>query len=246
MPTIKLNHSILHSIQEANGLEYIIEDWVSKLSQIGCVVEGSDEEGIEIEVFPDRPDLLSHETMARAARAFLGDEIQSPEIETLDSGIILQVDSSLQSVRPVIMAAVVKGVETGHNKEEIDEFIQTLMDHQEKLHLSIGRKRKFSSIGVHDLSTLLPPFKVITVPESHSFVPLAMEEKMTIKQILTEHPKGVEYADLMEELNDYPVILDSNDEVLSFPPIINGAHTTVNDSTTDFFIDVTGLSLIHI
>ena len=240
MPTIKLNHSILHSIQEANGSEYIIEDWVSKLSQIGCVVEGSDEEGIEIEVFPDRPDLLSHETMARAARAFLGDEIQSPEIETLDSGIILQVDSSLQSVRPVIMAAVVKGVETGHNQEEIDEFIQTLMDHQEKLHLSIGRKRKFSSIGVHDLSTLSPPFKVITVPESHSFVPLAMEEKMTIKQILTEHPKGVEYANLMEELNDYPVILDSNDDVLSFPPIINGAHTTVNDSTTDFFIDVTG------
>ena len=85
MPTIKLNHSILHSIQEANGSEYIIEDWVSKLSQIGCVVEGSDEEGIEIEVFPDRPDLLSHETMARAARAFLGGDIQSPEIETLDS-----------------------------------------------------------------------------------------------------------------------------------------------------------------
>ena len=138
------------------------------------------------------------------------------------------------------MAAIVKGVNNGDTEEEKDQFIQSLMDHQEKLHLSLGRKRKFSSIGVHDLSTLSPPFRVITVPETHSFIPLAMDEKMSIQTILNEHPKGVEYAHLMENLDSYPVILDSNDDILSFPPIINGAHTTVSESTTDFFIDVTG------
>ena len=74
MPTITLSHSLLRSIQEENGATYDPEDWLERLSQIGCVVEGSDEESIEIEVFPDRTDLLSHETMARAARAFLDGE----------------------------------------------------------------------------------------------------------------------------------------------------------------------------
>ena len=64
--------------------------------------------------------------------------------------------------------------------------------------------------------------------------------KMSIDEILTEHPKGTEYAHLMADLDVYPVILDSNDDILSFPPIINGDHTTVTASTTDFFIDVTG------
>ena len=235
-----MSHSLLRTIQEKNGATYDSEDWMERLSQIGCVVEGSDEESIEIEVFPDRPDLLSHETMARAARAFLDEDSQKPTIETKDSGIALEVDSSLESVRPIIMGAIVKGVNNGDTDEEKDQFIQSLMDHQEKLHLSLGRKRRFSSIGVHDLSTLSPPFRVVTVPGTHSFIPLAMDKKMSIDEILSEHPKGVEYAHLMENMDVYPVILDSNDDILSFPPIINGEHTTVSESTTDFFIDVTG------
>ena len=63
---------------------------------------------------------------------------------------------------------------------------------------------------------------------------------MSIGQILENHPKGIEYSHLMSELDRFPVILDSNDDLLSFPPIINGDHTTVNEKTTDFFIDVTG------
>ena len=44
----------------------------------------------------------------------------------------------------------------------------------------------------------------------------------------------------MDGLDTYPIILDSNNEVISFPPIINGNHTTVSEDTNDFFIDVTG------
>ena len=240
MPTITLQHSLLRSIQARHDDEYDPEDWLSRLSQIGCVVEGSDENGIEIEVFPDRPDLLSHETMARAARSFLGSALLPPFFDVKDSGIEMSVDTSLKTVRPVILGAVVRGVDTGETAAEKDEFIQSLMDHQEKLHLSLGRRRRFSSIGVHDLATLTPPFRVVTVPGDHAFVPLAMSQEMSIDEILTEHPKGTEYAHLMADLDVYPVILDSNDDILSFPPIINGDHTTVTASTTDFFIDVTG------
>ena len=185
-----MSHSLLRTIQEKNGATYDSEDWMERLSQIGCVVEGSDEESIEIEVFPDRPDLLSHETMARAARAFLDGDSQKPTIETKDSGIALEVDSSLESVRPIIMGAIVKGVNNGDTDEEKDQFIQSLMDHQEKLHLSLGRKRRFSSIGVHDLSTLSPPFRVVTVPGTHSFIPLAMDKKCQSMRYLANTRRG--------------------------------------------------------
>jgi len=158
----------------------------------------------------------------------------------VDGDISMVVDASLEQVRPVILGAVVRGVDNGANHEENDAFIQALMDHQEKLHFSIGRRRKRASIGVHDLSTLAPPFRVTTVPETYTFVPLAMTERMSIREILEEHPKGVDYAHLLDGFTEFPVIVDAADRVLSFPPIINGDHTTVTESTTDFFIDVTG------
>jgi len=240
MPTLNLQHSVLQYIQGINGAEHSGGSWSDWLPAMGCPVEGNDDEIIEVEIFPDRPDLLSHESLVRAARSFVGGTFEDPSIEVSESGVEMVVDPSLEQVRPVIMAAIVRGVNTGGTDSEKRDFIQSLMDHQEKLHLTLGRKRRFASIGVHDLSTLSEPFKVVTVPESHSFVPLMMSEEMTIKQILEEHPKGVEYAHLMDGLDSFPVILDFNDDILSFPPIINGDHTTVTESTTDFFIDVTG------
>ena len=67
-----------------------------------------------------------------------------------------------------------------------------------------------------------------------------MTEPMTIEEILTSHPKGMEYAHLLEGMEKVPIIEDSKGAVLSFPPIINGDHTTVQPSTRDLFIDVTG------
>ena len=66
---------------------------------------------------------------------------------------------------------------------------------------------------------------------------------MTIDEILSEHPKGVDYAHLLEGMDKVPIIFDSKDSVLSFPPIINGDHTTVTTKTRDLFIDVTGLDI---
>ena len=203
-------------------------------------MDSNDQESIEVEVFPDRPDLLSHENIARASRSFLSSTEIGVDLPVFPGEIGLSVDPELQEIRPIVMGAIVRGVDTGSNSEEREDFIQSLMDHQEKLHMTLGRKRKFASIGVHDLNSLRPPFRVTTVPSSYSFIPLAGSEEMSIEKILTEHPKGVEYAHLMEGLGRFPVILDSEEKVLSFPPIINGNHTIVHEGTEDFFIDVTG------
>jgi len=241
MPTIELKHSILEYIQEINEFSHIGDDWNSWLPEIGCPVDYIDKEKIEIEVFPDRPDLLSHETLARACRSFTNEKtLQNPELDIKNGNIEINIEKSIKEIRPIILGAVVRGVETGRNEIEKNDFIQSLMDHQEKLHVTLGRKREFASIGVHDLSKINPPFRYISVDEEYSFIPLAEEKEMSIKDILQKNTKGKEYAHLMKDLTRYPVIIDDNDKVLSFPPIINGNHTTVTKATEDFFIDVTG------
>lgn len=240
MPTITLNHSMMKRIQELNGAVHDGPILTDLLPDMGCPVESNNGDEIEIEVFPDRPDLLSHETMAKAIRAFIG--VGSPEnkVEVSKGDFCIEVDQSLGGIRPIIMGAIVRSVNTGNSPLERDLFIQSLMDHQEKLHMTLGRKRSFSSIGVHDLSRLSPPFRYVSVTKDFSFTPLASEKEMSISEVLSSHPKGMEYSSLMEGLDSFPIILDSNDMVISFPPVINGSHTTVNEDTTDFFIDVTG------
>ena len=240
MPTVTFDHKNLQAIQLNANITHDPALWEEKLDKIGCVVEECDDTKVDIEVFPDRPDLLSAETMAYATRTFLHNADAAPTLPIDAGSITMTVEPSLENVRPIIYGAVVRGVDTGHTSEARDQFIQGLMDHQEKLHFALGRGRKRSSIGVHDLANLKPPFRVKTVDSKYKFVPLAMEEEMTITDILTQHPKGVEYAHLLEGFEKFPVILDASGDVLSFPPIINGAHTTVTESTTEFFIDVTG------
>ena len=239
MPTVKFKHKDLSKIQSKFGIDYS-NTQLEDIGDIGCSVEKNNSEEIEIEIFPDRADLLSPGTLAHASRTFIHGKKAEPKLTIQPSGYTLNVDSKLKDVRPIIYAAVVRNVDIGNDTDEKNEFIQTIMDHQEKLHFSLGKRRLKASIGVHNLSQLKPNFEVKTVNEDYKFTPLAMNEEMSIKEILTSHPKGIDYANLLENMNEYPVILDANNSVLSFPPIINGSHTTVDKSTKDFFIDVTG------
>lgn len=240
MPTISVPQTLLRALMTKRGHTHDVGHVHEALPLLGTDIDRCDEESLDIEIFPDRPDLLSGETLAFAMAPFLHNAPSEPDMPTTDSGITVNVDASLADVRPVIQCAVVRGIDLPESKEEIDKFIKGLMEHQEKLHFAIGRGRRRVSIGVHDLEKITPPFRVVTVPASETFVPLACEEPMSIDRILAEHPKGVEYAHLLEDTDAYPLILDANDDVLSFPPIINGDHTTVTHTTRDFFIDVTG------
>jgi phenylalanyl-tRNA synthetase beta chain len=71
-------------------------------------------------------------------------------------------------------------------------------------------------------------------------VPLDFTEEMTMQEMLHKHPKGKDYGHILEGCERYPLIVDALDQVLSFPPIINGDLTSVTEDTSDLFIDVTG------
>ncbi len=239
MPTISIDQKLLASLLSKHGCDHDIADVEHRLPLLGTDIDRCDEEVLDIEIFPNRPDLLSAETLSVAMRAFLHNQrIHSEEV--LDSsGISISVDSEIGSIRPVILGAVVRGLVMADD-QEMDSFIKQLMEHQEKLHFALGRGRRRASIGVHDLSTLHPPFKVRAVDRNHKFTPLAMDEEISIEEILSNHPKGVEFAHLLQGMEKVPIIEDSKGAVLSFPPIINGNHTTVQPKTRDLFIDVTG------
>ena len=119
-----------------------------------------------------------------------------------------------------------------------------IMKLQENLHWGVGRDRKLSSIGVYDMATISGDIAYRTIdPDKEPFVPLGMPgKKMTGRQILESHPKGMAYAELLQPLKRYPVLVDTKGQVLSMPPIINSDETKVKKGTTRVFIDVTGIS----
>lgn len=189
----------------------------------------------DVEVYPNRPDLLSVEGLARAYRGFFEVYTGPEEYEAAKAEIGLEVDDSVEDVRPYIGGAVVRNLDLTEKK------INGLIQLQEKLHETMGRKRDKIAIGLHDMKDLEPPFNYRAVePESVDFTPLEFDQPLHLEDILEKHDKGQEYSWILEDDEKYPIIVDSDDQVLSFPPIINNQLTEVEPGTTDIFIDVTG------
>lgn len=234
MPTVEFDFQELNSLL---GRKFKPEELMDRISMLGVDLESIDNNRIIMEIFPDRPDMLSIEGFVRALKGSLGIEKGISNYNVEDSGIKLFIDKSVQDVRPFISAAIIKKISF------TEERLISLMDIQEKLHITHGRNRKKVAIGVHDMSKIKAPFFYKAVrPTEISFVPLDMNEKLNLKEILEKHPKGRDYAWTLEGLDRYPIILDKNKNVLSFPPIINGELTKVRESTKEIFIEVTGLN----
>ncbi len=204
-----------------------------------AVVEAGTSEVIRISLLPVRPDMFDAAGLARALRGYLGVETGLPAYCLEPSGFKVTVQPGLESIRPYIVACVVRGLSMD------DETVKTVMKMQENLHWALGRNRRRASIGVYDLDTVEPDFDYSTVaPDGVKFVPLlGMPEgtaEATPREILEKHPKGVGYRHLLEKFDKYPLLSDAGGKVLSMPPIINSEDTRVTQKTRNLFVDVTG------
>ena len=74
------------------------EEFVKKIPMMGVSVERIEGNDVSIEVFPNRPDLLSVEGMARAMRAFFGMEKGLKKYEITQPKITLTVDKIVADV----------------------------------------------------------------------------------------------------------------------------------------------------
>ncbi|MGB0653037.1 MAG: phenylalanine--tRNA ligase subunit beta [Thermoplasmatota archaeon] len=222
------------------GQEHSSDELGERMPMMGGDLDKIDGDAITIEWFPDRPDLLTLEGTGRALRAFLGNEPGMPTYDVAKATTELRVDPSVAKVRPYAALCFVRDVPMD------DDYVQTIIDAQEKLTLAPGRKRRKIAIGIHDAAPggerLEGPFTYTCVgPDDKPFVPLAWDDgtALTPAQIMEQHPKGQEYGHLLPD-GLYPVFLDGKGDVLSLPPVINAAKTTVTAATRDLLLDVTG------
>jgi phenylalanyl-tRNA synthetase beta chain len=221
--------------KEIIGREVTIEEMHKWLPWLGVDVEEVGKEYIKIEYNPNRPDYGTPVGIGRAYKGLLNEETGLIKYKLRKSNKKIYVDDKVKRVRPFIMGAIVRGISLN------DETLKEIIEFQEDLHNGIGRKRKKIAIGLHNLDVIRFPVRYTVVDETFRFIPLEAEEEMTIKEILLYHPKGKEYGHILSKYNIYPIILDDENKVLSFPPIINGIYTEVTTDVKNIFIDVTGL-----
>ncbi len=230
MPSISLDKKkVLHYL----GKKVNDETLRDRIAMLGTDLESITEDEINVEVFPNRPDMLSEEGFARSLASFLGIRRGLTKYKIHKSKYESNLEKEAIRIRPYVGNAVVKGIKMN------DYTIKSLMNMQEKLHGTQCRDRKKASIGVYDLDTIKFPLNYIAVDKDFSFTPLFSEKKMTVKEILEKHPKGKDYAHLLPGPK-YTVWIDSNEKVLSLPPIINSIDTAVTEKTKNLFVDVTG------
>lgn len=207
-----------------------IKKAVDSLTSIGMPVEEGTAPGeLEVEVTPNRPDLFCIEGISRAIRSYCGEG--TPEYSTKPSKYTLSVAPEVRKPFPAISAAVVKGVKV------TEDVLVDLMQMQEKLHATIGRKRRKMSAGIYDLDKIRGEMGYFVSNGKEKFVPLGMQEEMSYKDVLVKHEKGREFAHLV---GDEAVMIRDEGGVFSFPPIINDEKTRVTTETENVLIESTG------
>ena len=231
MPVITFKYQDLKDL----GIDMEKDELIDTLPMMSSDIEDFDDEEIKVEFFPNRPDNLSVEGVARSFKGFIGQEIGFPDYKVEESGEYVEVDKDVAKIRPYIGFAKIDNVDFTGDK------LKYIMDFQENLHWVIGRDRKKVAIGIHNADVVEAPYKYIATPkDENAFVPLEKDIEMTPDEILTEHDKGKDYAHLIQDFDKYPLILDKDDNILSMPPIINGELTKIKEDTKNIIVDVTG------
>src|SRR6267378_52255 len=120
----------------------------------------------------------------------------------------IKADSSVVKVRPYITAIEAR------NGTLDGETIRQIIAMQEDLHNGIGRRRKKTSIGIHDLDKISFPLTYTTTSRNHKFIPLESSHEMNINEILEKNDTGIKYGHLIKNSEKAPIILDSNDNTI--------------------------------
>ena len=157
------------------------EKMQERISMFGTPLEKFDENEMEIEIFPNRPDLLSYQGFKRSFLSFLGKKprMKKYEMNKPEKGYQVIIDSSTKDVRPYTACAIIKELKLD------DEKIKELIEIQEKLHITLGRKRKKVAIGIYPLEKIKLPITLKALePDYIKFIPLEYEKEMSGLQIL--------------------------------------------------------------
>ncbi len=200
-------------------------------------VESLEGDAVSIEVKDsNRPDIWSVEGIARALKGYLGAGRIRPITVAGRSNLNIVVDKRVKPIRPFISTAIVKGL------QPTDEALKSWINLQEKLDQTYGRKRKRASIGFYQADLIQSPLSyTVANPDIITFAPLGSEEKQSLREIVSTHPKGSEYGEIISQFESWPVLVDGADNVLSLPPVINSNDLgRITTGTRNILVEVTG------
>ncbi|OHD62512.1 MAG: phenylalanine--tRNA ligase subunit beta, partial [Spirochaetes bacterium GWF2_52_7] len=245
MPKIEVQENLFNSLL---GTPYTDEQLEAVFPVAKAELDGHDvvEKLYKIELNDtNRPDLWSAAGVARQLVSYRDKTIArydffSTAEEELDSeGRRLVVHESAALVRPFSIGFAATG------KIVDEDILLNLIQSQEKLCNNFGRKRKTIAMGVYrsDMITYPVHFEGADPDKAH-FVPLHMDEDLTLREICAKHPKGLEYGPIVADKPVFPFLYDDANEVLSFPPVINSARigaVEVGDEHLFFEFSGTGL-----
>lgn len=245
MPVVNVNISSL--LQKISGIN--LNEIINKIPYIGLDIEGFDNEKeiIRLEFNPNRPDFASENGIIRALKGIFEIELGIPHISITSSDYSINVDNSLSEVRPFIYGLVAKK----HTSLTESELLQ-IISIQEDLNNGLGRKRKKSSIGIHNFDTIEFPLCYTSKSRDFAFEPLEENEEYSLDSILKNNNKGKEFGNILDGFSKFPILLDQKGLVLSFPPIINGNYSKIDLNTKNLFVEITsknsksGLDILNI
>ncbi|MBI2650969.1 phenylalanine--tRNA ligase subunit beta [Candidatus Woesearchaeota archaeon] len=233
MPTININRQ---AFEKFVGKKLAADKLKDRISMLGTDLESVSDDEIIVEIFPNRPDMLSVQGFARAFSSFIGAKTGLAQYKVESSREKVIIDNSVENVRPYTSCAIVK------NLHFDDEKIKEVIDIQEKLHITYGRNRRKVAIGIYPFEKIKMPIRFMAKkPGEIKFHPLESDKEMNAYEILEKHPAGKAYGHLLNGLEKFPIFIDANDEILSMPPIINSHKTgKINHDTKEIFIECSG------
>ena len=190
----------------------------------------------------NRPDLWSAMGLARLLKNYEDPQVRqydffSSKCFTADNkGRELHVGNRAKEVREFSCGFVASG------KTVDEDILLTLIQSQEKLCFNFGRKRRTIAMGIYRNNLIQYPIHYDGAdPDKTHFVPLHMEEDLTLREILEKHPKGQEYGYIIKDKPVYPYLYDNAGKALSMPPVINSAYVgAVEIGDDNLFVEMSG------
>ncbi|MDP3639644.1 MAG: phenylalanine--tRNA ligase subunit beta [Nanoarchaeota archaeon] len=238
MPSITLNKAVFEQLV---GKKLPLDELKDRISMLGTDLEDIKDNEIHVEIFPNRPDMLSEQGFARAFSSFIGVKTGLRKYTVKESGYKVMIDLSV-TMRPYTACAIVKNLT--FNDESLRQIIQL----QEKLATTHGRNRKKSAYGIYPLQHITFPILYgAKDPKTVRFKPLSFEEEMPASEVMELHPKGKAYQHLTEGWKKYPFFIDAKNKVMCMLPFTNSNDTgKVDETTTEVFVECTGTDFFNV
>jgi phenylalanyl-tRNA synthetase beta chain len=259
MPKIEVNEEVFYALADSGtglawnsreGFEEALTCAKAELDEDSDKSLSASERVLKIELNDtNRPDLWGTAGCARQLRVYQGGKMpEYPFFSRVGSikkaAQKVKVEKSVRQVRPYLAGFIASG------KSISDPALRDMIQTQEKLAWNFGRKRRTISMGLYRISKIKWPIIYKGVdPASVSFVPLQWETPLNLWEILKQHPKGKEYAFILEHEPVHPLLTDSSGleaggDVLSYPPIINSNDLgAVQVGDSDIFVELTGADI---